>query len=60
LVILSIYDVAGRLVENLVDQVQAAGEHVVEWDAGTMPSGVYFCRMQVGNVIETRRLVLIK
>jgi hypothetical protein len=60
LVILSIYDLAGRLVENLVDGVKTAGEHVVEWDASAMPSGIYFCRMQVGDFSETRKLVLLK
>jgi hypothetical protein len=59
-VILSIYDVAGRLVERLVDHTQPAGEHVVEWNASDMSSGIYFCRIQVGNITETRRLVLIK
>jgi hypothetical protein len=59
-VVVSIYDVAGRFVENLVDQVQPAGDHVVEWDASAMSSGVYFCRMQVGEITETHRLVLIK
>jgi hypothetical protein len=55
-----IYDVAGRLVENLVNEVKSAGEYVVEWDAGTLPSGVYFHRMQTGSQTVVRRATLLK
>jgi hypothetical protein len=57
---LSVYDVHGRLVERLVSRVEAAGEHVVEWDASGRPSGVYFYRLALGAFSETRRMVLIK
>jgi hypothetical protein len=57
---LSVYDVGGRLVEKLVDGVQPAGEHVVEWDARNLPSGIYFSRLEAAGVVETRKLVLVK
>ena len=57
---IAIYDVAGRLVEDLVNETKAAGEHVVEWDAGRLPSGVYFYRMQTGGQTLVRRATLLK
>ncbi|MEE9269905.1 MAG: PQQ-dependent sugar dehydrogenase [Candidatus Krumholzibacteria bacterium] len=57
---LSVYDVAGRLIDGLVDTVQPVGEHAVVWDAAGLPSGIYFYRLQAGGVTETRKMVLLK
>jgi len=57
---IAVYDVAGRLVEQLVNETKSAGEYVVEWDAGRLPSGVYFYRMQTGSDTFVRRAVLLK
>ncbi|MEJ2722244.1 MAG: T9SS type A sorting domain-containing protein [bacterium] len=57
---LSVYDVAGRLVALLVDQAQDAGEHAVGWRAGDLPSGVYFCRLEVGDFSQNKKLMLLK
>ena len=57
---LNVYDVRGKLVESLVSGAIPAGEHVVEWNAGQMPSGIYFYRLKVGNFTETRKLILLK
>jgi hypothetical protein len=57
---IAIYDVAGRLVETLVDETKSAGEYAVEWDAGGLPSGVYFYRMETGDQTIVRRATLLK
>jgi hypothetical protein len=57
---IAIYDVAGRLVETLVDETKGAGEYVVEWDAGSLPSGVYFYHMATGDETIVRRATLLK
>ena len=57
---IAIYDVAGRMVEDLVNQVKAPGEYIAEWDAGRLPSGVYFYRMQTGDRTLVRRATLLK
>ena len=62
---LSIYDLGGRLVRVLVDEVRPAGMHEVQWDATNasgqrVASGVYLCRMEAGEYRETRRVMLIK
>ena len=57
---LVIYDVAGRLVEELVNEVKGPGEHVVEWDAGSLPSGIYFYSLKAGNTTLTKKMVFLK
>jgi hypothetical protein len=57
---LVVYDVTGRLVEQLVAQMQLAGEHIVTWDARKLRSGIYFYRLEVGSFSETRKLILLK
>ena len=57
---LSIFDILGRKVETLLDSYQMAGQHSVIWDAGGLPSGVYFYRLKTNNNIETRKCQLLK
>jgi hypothetical protein len=60
-----IYDVAGRLVRDLVDSHFAASRHVVAWDgrddAGrAVASGMYFYRIDAGTFVQTRKLLLMR
>ena len=55
-----VYDILGREVETLVNEQKTAGNYRVEFNASKLASGVYFYRMQAGNFIETKKLLLIK
>jgi Zn-dependent metalloprotease len=57
---LAIYDVLGREVAVLVDEVQAPGRHEVTFDAGRLASGVYFYKLQAGDFVSTKRMILMK
>jgi hypothetical protein len=57
---LNVYDVLGREVATLANDVQERGEHSVSWSGNGMPSGVYYFRLIVGERIETKKAVLIK
>jgi hypothetical protein len=59
-VTLSIYDIAGRLVETLVNETQQPGIHQVRWNRKSDPSGVYFYRMNADEFIETRKMVVVE
>jgi hypothetical protein len=59
-VYLRLYDVLGREVTVLVNEIKTAGEHRVSFDASGLASGVYLCRMEAGNFAQTRKLVLMK
>ena len=57
---LSIYDDLGQEVNVLVNGVQNAGNHKIEWDASAFPSGVYFYRIDAGAFVSTKKMILIK
>jgi hypothetical protein len=57
---ITVYDVAGRLVETLVDEVKGPGDYVIEWNAAGLSSGVYFHRLQTVSGTVVRRATLIK
>ncbi len=59
-VTLKVYDVLGREVATLVDEVQKMGSYEVEFDGSRLPSGVYFYRLQAGTYSRTKKLVLLK
>jgi hypothetical protein len=58
--LLSIYNVLGIEVARLVDSVQPAGTHQVNWNAATLASGVYISRLTSQDVSVTRTMLLVK
>lgn len=60
LVSLKVFDVLGREVSILVADKFPAGTYTHQWNAAGLPSGVYFYRLQAGDFIETKRLVLLR
>ncbi|MFZ4619576.1 MAG: T9SS type A sorting domain-containing protein [Bacteroidota bacterium] len=59
-VTLTVYDALGREVEQLVNSRMEAGEHFVDWNASQFPSGVYYYRLTAGNVVQTKKMILVK
>ncbi len=63
---LTIYDVLGREVARLVNEVQTVGRHRVEWNAAGMSTGVYFYRIEAkgqdgsSNFTAVKKLLLMK
>ena len=60
LVSLSIYNALGQRVTQLVNKSQLPGRYNVQWDALVAPSGIYYYRLEVGDVSLTRKMTLIK
>jgi flagellar hook assembly protein FlgD len=55
----------GRHIRTLVDNHQNAGHHQTSWDGSDMhkmpaAAGVYFCRMEAGNVVKMIKLALVR
>jgi hypothetical protein len=50
----------GRKVATLVDESKTAGYHSVNWNASHYSSGIYFCRLQAGNFVDTKKMILMK
>lgn len=59
-VTLKVYDILGRDVATLVNGHQTAGEHSVTFNAASLPSGVYFYRLQAGTSTVVRKMLLMK
>ncbi|UCF78867.1 MAG: T9SS type A sorting domain-containing protein [Candidatus Eiseniibacteriota bacterium] len=64
-VVLRIYDIAGRAVRTLLDARREPGTYSEVWDGRTddgreLPSGVYFCRLEAGDFVAARKVVLLK
>jgi hypothetical protein len=62
---LSVFDVMGRETSRLVDRYQNEGSYTVTWNSlesrwGQLASGTYFVRLQVGNTVVTRKMLLTK
>jgi hypothetical protein len=57
---LVVYDLLGREVATLVDDVLEAGPHLVTWNAASLSTGVYFYRLHAGAFTQTRKLLLVR
>ena len=59
-VTLTVYDVRGKEVINLVDEVLPAGHYEVAFEGADLSSGVYFYRIQAEGFVQSRKMLLIK
>ena len=60
LVTIKVYDLLGKEIATLVNEVKNAGSYVVDFNASTLASGVYFYKMEVNGFREVKRMTLIK
>ncbi|MCX6122026.1 MAG: glycosyl hydrolase [Ignavibacteriales bacterium] len=57
---IKVFDLLGREVATLVNEVKQAGGYSIKWNASAINSGVYFCKMQTGPFVETKKIILMK
>jgi photosystem II stability/assembly factor-like uncharacterized protein len=57
---LDVYDILGRHVASLTDEMRSPGNHTVTFDASTFPSGTYYLRYNAGEITHERKLVLVR
>ncbi len=57
---LGVTDVLGREVAVLVNEFQQPGEHSVSWNAAGNSSGVYFCKLEMGRIVRTGKVLYIR
>ncbi len=60
LVTLKVYDVLGRELQTLVGEYKPAGKYSISFDASKLASGVYFYKLQAGNYINIKKMVMMK
>jgi hypothetical protein len=59
-VLLKVFDLLGQEITTLVAEEMQSGTHTKQWNATTTTSGIYFCRLQAGSFIETKKLILMR
>ncbi len=57
---LVIYDVLGREIKTIVNKEQSPGNYEVTFDATKFSSGVYYYRLQSGDFIQVKKMILLK
>ena len=57
---ISIYDVTGKLVSNLVNSYKSIGNHSIIWNASNLPSGIYFIKLNINSYSTSRKITLTK
>ena len=57
---MKVFDLLGREVATLVDEILDPGYKSVQWDGSGNASGLYFYRLQIGSFVETKKLLLTR
>ncbi|MBK8984196.1 MAG: T9SS type A sorting domain-containing protein [Ignavibacteria bacterium] len=60
LVTLKIYNLLGKEVASLINEVKSAGTYEVNFNGANLSSGVYFYRLESGNFVDTKKMFLLK
>ena len=60
LVTLKVYDLFGKEVTTLINEEKPAGNYEIIFNAARLTSGVYFYKLQAGDLIQTKKMVLMK
>jgi len=59
-VILKVYDILGREITTLVNEIKPAGNYTVNFDAGNLSSGVYFYSITSSNFKAVKKMLLLR
>ena len=59
-VTLKIFDILGREVATIMNEIKSAGNHRIEFDASKLSSGVYMYQLKAGSFIQTKKMLLLK
>ena len=57
---LTVFDAVGREIAVLVNEERSANTYEVEFDGSALPSGVYFYKLEAGDFVTTKKMLMIK
>lgn len=60
LVNIRVYDITGREIRTLVNEIKVTGNYSIVFNGSNLSSGVYFYKIEAGDFVQTKRMVLIK
>ena len=59
-VVLSVFDIKGRILKTLENTVKRAGNHQINFNYQNIPNGTYFINLRVGNNSITKKMLVLK
>lgn len=57
---ISVYDIQGKKVATLINKELHSGDHEINWMAEGISSGIYICKLQVGDRYRIRKIILLR
>lgn len=60
IVTLDVYDINGRKIKNLINQIQNKGHHEIIFDGKKLPSGIYFYKLETDEFSNVKKMLFIK
>lgn len=57
---LKVFDILGRELVSLMNQVKPKGTYEIEWDASHFPAGVYYYKLETPEYVDIKKMILIK
>ena len=57
---LTVFDMLGRVITNLVSENKQAGYYSINFNGDNLTSGIYFYKIESGNFVETKKMILVK
>jgi hypothetical protein len=57
---LKVYNILGSEITTLINEYKPAGKYETEFKSSSLPSGIYFYKLQAGNFVETKKMILMK
>jgi hypothetical protein len=57
---LNVFTILGEHIATLVNEKQSPGNYQVEFNGNNLPSGIYFYRLQSGNYVDTKKMILLR
>jgi hypothetical protein len=57
---LKLFNLLGEEVATLVNEEKVAGYYTVEFNAASLPSGIYFYQLRARDFIQTKKMILLK
>jgi hypothetical protein len=59
-VLLKVYDINGKEISTLVNEMQTAGTYEVKFNAVFLPSGIYYYKLTAGSFTDVKKMIVIK
>ena len=57
---ISVYDLSGRIVDEIFNGTKSIGLHTFTWDASSLSSGIYFVKLSSNKISKYHKIMLIK